>query len=59
MPVGDGGGGGEMMVGGVLSLCMAVVVRQYTLASLLLGRDGARRVFTNQAYIACTKREAP
>ena len=37
---------------------MAVVVSPYTLASLQC-RDGARRVFTGQADIACTKREAP
>ena len=30
----------------------------YTVASLPC-RDGARRVFTDQADIACTKREAP
>ena len=39
-------GGGEG--GRVPNLCMAVVVRPQTLASLLR-RDGARRVFTNQA----------
>ena len=38
--------------GGGYSLCMAAVAS-------LLRRDGARRVFTNQADIACTKREAP
>ena len=37
---------------------MAVVLRPQTLPSLLC-RDGARRVFTDQANIACTKREAP
>ena len=35
---------------------MVVVVWPWTLASLHC-RDGARRVFTTQADIACTKRE--
>ena len=38
--------------------CMAVVVWPLTLAPLQ-SRDGACRVFTDQANIACTKREAP
>ena len=52
--VGRGGIAGRAG-GGVLNLCMAVVVWPQTLASLLC-RDGARRVFTNQADIGCTKR---
>ena len=44
--------------GGVLSLCTAVVIWPWTLASLLC-QDGARRAFNNQADIACTKRESP
>ena len=44
-------------VGGVYSFsCMVVVVWQETLASLQC-RDGARRVFSDQADTACTKRE--
>ena len=60
---GWGGEGGEG--GGVYSIeemypisCMAVVVWPQTLASLQC-RDGACRVFADQADIACTKREAP
>ena len=37
---------------------MAVVVQPYTLASLQR-RDGGNRILTDQAYIACTKREVP
>ena len=37
---------------------MAAVVSPQTLESLQY-RDGARRVFTDQAGIICTKREAP
>ena len=44
--------------GGVLNLCMAVVLRPLTLAHLQC-RDGPRWIFTDQADIACTKREAP
>ena len=45
--------------GGVYSLSrMAVVVLPWTLASLQW-RGGASRVVTDQADIACTKREAP
>ena len=40
--------------GDVLMACMAVVARAYTPASLQY-RDGARRAFTDQAAIACTK----
>ena len=44
--------------GGVLISCMAVFLRPLTFTSPRC-RDGARCVFTNQAGIACTKREAP
>ena len=42
---------------GVLIVMHGVVVRPQTLASLQC-RDGARRVFIDQAEIACTKRES-
>ena len=42
--------------GEVLMTCMAVVVWPWNLASLQC-RDGAQWVFTDQAGIACTKRE--
>ena len=48
----EGGGTGV----GVLISCIAVVLRPLTLASLHC-QDGERRVFTDQADIACTKRE--
>ena len=41
--------------GGVLSMCMAVVVWPWTLAFLQC-RDGARRVFTNQVPAPSAKR---
>ena len=44
---------------GVLNVFMAAAIWPQTLASLLFCRSGARRVFTNQADIACTNREAP
>ena len=68
---GDGGGGKGTLQnertratatsserGGVLISCMAVAVGLETIASLQR-RDGARRVFTDQADIARLNREAP
>ena len=45
------GGGGRVLIS-----CIAVVLIPLTLASLQC-QDGARRVLTDQADIACTKRE--
>ena len=58
---GDQSGGGEVRrqgaKGGVYSLHVAVLLRLLILASPRC-RDGARRVFTDQTGIACTKRGA-
>ena len=50
--------GGKEGRGGVFASCMVVVEWPKTLASLQC-RDNAGRVFTDQADIACNKREAP
>ena len=48
--LGGGGGGCTQFVHGRSRM---------TIDPRTLCREGARRVFTNQADIACTKREAP
>ena len=41
---------------GVLLACTAVILRPFLTVASLHCRDGARRAFTDQADIACTKR---
>ena len=45
--------------GGVCTHIMHVVVIRPLALAFLQSRGGARRIFTDQAEIACTKREGP